>query len=226
MAALRCERRAVGEDTEFWVFDVDPQLGTALEMLLWEPRSGGWVKSFRCPPPDQAARAFANIHHLLEPLLRQYLGLAAVPWQAALETVCRELDGVDWWLCGSAALAVRGIGVEPRDLDLVVADGDAVTVGGLLADGLIEPVCLAGWPISKWWGRAFLHARVEWVGGVTTAADEPEITDCGPAAASRLQEVRWRDWQIRVPPVHLQRAVSVRRGLADRVALIDQSDVG
>ena len=221
---MRFERRTVGEDTEFWVFDVEPPLGTALETLLWEPRGTGWVKSFRCPPPDQAARAFANIHHLLKPLLRQYLGMAAVPWQAALETVCRRLEsnGVDWWLCGSAALAVRGIGVMPRDLDLVAAGGDAVRMGELLADGLIEPVCPAAWPISKWWGRAFLHARVEWVGGVAAAADQPEIGDCGPAAASSLQEVRWRDWQLRVPPVHLQRAVSVRRGLADRVLLIDQ----
>lgn len=224
MAAMRFERKAAGEDTEFWVFDADPRLSAALEALLWEPRGGGWVKSFHCPSPEQATHAFANLQHLLEPLLRQYLGMAPVPWQAALETVCRKLEtnSVDWWLCGSAALAVRGIGVVPRDLDLVVADGDAVRVGELLADGLVEPVCPADWPISNWWGRAFLRARVEWVGGVTSAADKPEISDYGPAAASSLQEVRWRDWLIRVPPVHLQRAASVRRGLADRVALIDQ----
>ena len=206
------------------MFGADPELGTGLETLAWEPRGGGWVKSFRRPVPEQAARAFANIQHLLEPLLRQYLGTAAVPWEAALNEVCGRLEsgGVDWWLCGSAALAVRGVAVVPRDLDLVVADADAVAVGGLLADGLIEPVCPAGWPISNWWGRAFLHARVEWVGGVTPAADEPQVTDYGPIAADSLQAVRWRDWDLRVPPLHLQRAVSVRRGMTDRVALIDQ----
>jgi hypothetical protein len=214
----------MGENTEFWVFDVDPRLGTALETLVWEPRDGGWVKSFPRPVPEQAARAFANIQHLLEPLLRQYLGMTVVPWEAALDGVCGRLEsgGVDWWLCGSAALAARGAAVVPRDLDLVVADADAVAVGGLLADGLIEPVCPAGWPISKWWGRAFLHARVEWVGGVTPAADEPQVTDYGPAAANSLQAIRWRDWDVRVPPLHLQRAVSARRGMADRVALIDK----
>jgi len=220
---MRFARRTVGENTEFWVFDVDPRLGTALETLVWEPRDGGWVKSFPRPVPEQAARAFANVQHLLEPLLRQYLGMTAVPWEAALDGVCGRLEsgGVDWWLCGSAALAVRGAAVVPRDLDLVVADTDAVGVGGLLADGLIEPVCPAGWPISKWWGRAFLHARVEWVGGVTPAADEPQVTDYGPTAANSLRAIRWRDWDVRVPPLHLQRAVSARRGMADRVALID-----
>jgi len=60
---------------------------------------------------------------VLEPLLYQYLGISAVPWQAALEGVCHRLEssGVDWWLCGSAALAVRGVAVIPRDLDLAAS---------------------------------------------------------------------------------------------------------
>ncbi|HEY3951967.1 MAG TPA: hypothetical protein VGM53_01210 [Streptosporangiaceae bacterium] len=56
---------------------------------------------------------------------------------------------------------------------------------------------------------------------MTAAADEPVITDFGPAAAAALQVVRWRDWDIRVPPLALRRAVSARRGLPGRVALIE-----
>ena len=63
--------------------------------------------------------------------------------------------------------------------------------------------------------------RVEWVGGVTPAADEPQVSDHGPTAANSLQAIRWRDWDVRVPPLRLQRAVSARRGMPDRVALID-----
>jgi hypothetical protein len=37
-----------------------------------------------------------------------------------------------------------------------------------------------------------------------------------------ITAVRWHDWEIRVPPLHLQRAVSARRGMPDRVALIDE----
>lgn len=129
--------------------------------------------------------------------------------------------GVDWWLAGSAALAVRGAPLIPGDLDLVVSGPDSIRTGHLLADGLIEPVTRSDWELSRWWGRAFVHARIEWVGGVTAAADKPEISDFGPAAAAALQVVRWRAWDIRVPPLALQRAVSVRRGLPGRVALID-----
>ncbi len=38
---MRFARRTAGENTEFWVFDADLQLGTALEPLAWEPRDGG-----------------------------------------------------------------------------------------------------------------------------------------------------------------------------------------
>jgi len=46
-------------------------------------------------------------------------------------------------------------------------------------------------------------------------------SDFGPVAASRLETVTWEGWQLRVPPLDLQRAVSERRGLTTRVALID-----
>lgn len=219
---MRCELMSRGESTEFWVFDAGPPLETALEQLWWERCAGGWRRSFVCPAA-QAAPAFGNLERLLEPMLAQAAGLEPVPWQDALAEVCSRFGpaGVDWWLAGSAALAVRGAPLSPGDLDLIVSGPDSIRAGSLLADGLIEPVVHGEWELSQWWGRAFVHARIEWAGGVTAAADEPEITDFGPAAAAALQVVRWRDWDIRVPPLALQRAVSLRRGLPGRVALID-----
>ena len=122
---------------------------------------------------------------------------------------------------GSAALAVRGAPLTPGDLDLIVSGADSVRAGPAFL-GLVEPVTSGYWPLSDWWGRAFCGARVEWAGGVRAAADEPEPADFGPAAAARLETIRWRDWDIRVPPLRLQRRVSAARGLAVRVALIDQ----
>ena len=121
------------------------------------------MKSFHHPVPEQAAHAFNNVQDLLEPLLYQCLGTTVIPCRPRWNRCARKLHagGVDWWLTGSAALAVRGGAVIPRDVDLVVADGDAVAVGDLLARGLIEPVCPAEWRISNCWGRAFLKARVE-----------------------------------------------------------------
>lgn len=115
--------------------------------------------------------------------------------------------------------------MTPGDVDVVCSAAGAHQLGDLLIDGLLEPVSRPlnepdGW-ISEWWGRAFCGARVEWPGAVRPGVDHPDITDFGPTAAGRLESVRWRDWQVRVPPLLLQRAVSLRRGLTDRVEAID-----
>jgi len=72
-----------------------------------------------------------------------------------------------------------------------------------------------------YWGRAFLGARLEWIGAPKPGVDSPSPANFGPVAASRLETVTWEGWQLRVPPLYLQRAVSQRRGLTGRVALID-----
>jgi hypothetical protein len=233
---MRFDRRTVAGRTEFWVFDVDRGLQGALELMAWEPvawepvagdatagASQGWRRTFDAAR-HQVECAFQNVQRLLEPALRQSAGIDPVPWPDALAEVCARFGsaGVDWWLAGSAALAVRGAAVVPRDLDLIVSGADSRRAGDLFADGLIEPVSRAEWPLSEWWGRVFAGARIEWAGGVTPAADEPDVTDFGLTAAAALETIRWRGRDIRVPPLHLQRAVSLRRGLDSRVAIIDE----
>jgi hypothetical protein len=218
---VRFQRCDTGQGSEFRISDVPDELLPGVRKAAFTDGGGHWRRTFPAGTPH-LDRAWANFQQLIEPCLRQAAGLDPVPWQDALSEVCRRLNGagVGWWLTGSAALAVRGIPVAPGDLDLVVTDEDARRVGDLLLDGLIEPVVPADW-FCRWWGRAMLGARVEWVGGVGAAADEPEVTDFGLVAAARLEAVRWQEHTIRVPPVELQRAVSARRGLWERVRLID-----
>ena len=214
---MRYERHG----SEFRLVEVPAELLPAVRKAAFTANGDHWVRAF---PPEvpHLDVAWANFQRLIEPALRQIAGLSPVPWRETLSEVSRRLNGagVDWWLTGSAALAVRGLPLTPVDLDLVISDGDAHRVGELLLDGLIEPVSPADW-FCRWFGRAVLGARVEWVGGVGPAADEPEVTDFGLVAAANLETVRWEGEEIRVPPVGLQRAVSVRRGLTDRVRLID-----
>ncbi|HEU0239632.1 MAG TPA: hypothetical protein VFR11_10195 [Micromonosporaceae bacterium] len=92
------------ERIEFWAYDVDDPLRSAVEHIGWEPRDGGWCRSFdaRAHHVDEA---FDNTHRLLEPALRQIAGLEAVPWRDALSELCARLNpaNIDWWLGGSAA---------------------------------------------------------------------------------------------------------------------------
>lgn len=146
-----------------------------------------------------------------------------VPWEQALQAFLDLVEpfAINWWLAGSAALAVRGLDIAPRDFDIVVNDAGAQTLGVVLQGYLVEPVSNVDW-FCNWWGRAFLHARFEWVGGVDERADTPVISDFGPSAASQLECVNWHGRMLRVPPLDLQLEVSKRRGLSDRVEQIEQ----
>ena len=200
----------------------DQVLREALADLYFAPTDdGAFAKRF--PAGSVTTTILDHFRESLVPMLRQTARLDAVPWKEALRDVIRRLDSakIEWWLAGSAALAVRGLQVEPRDLDLVVADADARRTGEAFEDVLIEPaVETDGW-ISRWFGRAWVGARVEWVAGVSNGVDQPLPSDFGPAAAANLAEIEWEQTVIRVPSLELQHAVSARRGLGDRVALIE-----
>ncbi len=170
-------------------------------------------------------RIYRNFERFVEEMILQTAHVHHATWEEALHTFLPIINGqdIDWFLVGSAALAVRGIEVFPRDIDLVVDALGAYRLGELLLDSLIQPVQeTPGW-IAGWFGRAFLHARLEWVGEVNEQADQPEISDFGLVAAQRLEVVNWLGYQLRVPPLDLQLRVSERRELLDRVEKIKRA---
>lgn len=173
-------------------------------------------------------RAYDNFQRSLDGLFQQTARLVPAPWEHALSEWVRRTEGqgLDWWLTGSAALAIRGANVSPRDIDINMADRDVHRAEDLLLDGLIQPVQ----PMTNWahntFARAFLGARIEWCGGILDRADAAFPGDQGPTAARRLETVIWRGYPIRVPPLDLQRRVSQERGLHERVGEIDRLIVG
>jgi hypothetical protein len=212
----------VGDRAQFLVQTDEPYYRRALADLAFEEQEDGFVRSFP-----------ARANHLHESYLRFKLTLGDVldhasgrrlpPWEDALDAVAMRLHSArtGWYLAGSAALAVRGIDVVPRDLDLVVdAASGAIRA---LGDVQTEPVSAnrpGSW-IARWFGRCFLQARVEWIAGV-----DPEIdvyaspNEYGPLAAARLETVRWHDHDLALVPIDLQLAVTEQRGLAARAEAI------
>lgn len=225
MSGITTRRWTESGTTWFAIGGIGPELaGPAGHLLMGYERHGSeWRLGYPVDTPhlDQCWRNFSGCAELI---VRQAAGLEPVPWRDALAELCTRTRGrgVSWWLTGSAALAVRGASVRPGDLDLVCTVEDAVRLGELFADEMIEPVLPSApdW-ISEYWGRAFCAARIEWIGGPRPDVDDPLPTDFGPAAGARLDTVMWEGWPIQVPPLDLQRAVSLRRGLTQRVAAID-----
>jgi hypothetical protein len=125
-------------------------------------------------------------------------------------------EDVDWWLCGSAALAVRGIEIIPRDIDVITDEVGAYRLGKILQDYLIEPLMdTQGW-ICKAFGKAFLDATIDIAGGIEESVDIPEPSDFGPEAEKNLEKINWHGYELRVPPLKLQLRQSEKRGLTNR----------
>jgi hypothetical protein len=145
----------------------------------------------------------------------------AVPWEPALLEFLRRVAGtsLNWWLYGSAALAVRGIAVEPGDIDVHV--DDAALAGRLFDDLLVTPVeRMDGW-VANYVGRAFCHAVVEWLSEPRLELDDPAApSEHGAFVEPYLEMVHWQGHDIRVPPLSVQASACAQRGLSDRVVLI------
>jgi hypothetical protein len=212
-----------GQNTAFIFSDVEPEYHDILRNLYYSPVEEGFAKVYPSDTPN-LDRIYLNFERYAQEMVLQAARIHPVEWDKSLSVFLQVIEGsnVDWWLAGSAALAVRGLDIVPADLDLVVDDTSASKLGELLLDYLIEPIQPSpGW-IWNYFGRAFLYARLEWVGGVNEGADSPQVSDFGPTAAKRLEVVNWRGKDIRVPPLDLQLEVSKRRGLVERAEKINR----
>lgn len=218
---MRTVCQTIDTQTAFIIADLDPMYHQAALDLNYSPIPVGFAKTHPADTPG-LGQIYQQFARWAEPMILQTAGAEPVPWEQALHTFLDRIEGesLNWWLGGSAALAVRGAAISPRDIDLIVDDTSAQRLGAILWDHLVEPVLPVQGGFCRWWGRAFLDARLEWVGGVEAHVDQPEASDFGPAAARRLETIEWHGHPIRVPPLDLQLQVSTRRGLHERVAQI------
>jgi hypothetical protein len=220
--SVETELRLDGARTLFVVRTEESDLRRALRHLAFTEDEGVFVRPFPSDAP-RLHESYVRFKHTLDEMLDQASGRTITPWEEALEAAALRLQmaRVPWFLVGSGALAVRGIDVVPRDLDLVVDDPEATTEAFRNLE--IEPVTenRPGAWIARWFGRAFLHARVEWIAGVDPAVDTNATpNDYGPEAESRLETVRWHDHDLQLAPLDLQLAVTESRGLTERAAAI------
>ncbi len=217
-ADLRAELRLVGDVAEFVVATEQPVYQDRIVHMGWVSAGNGLFVR-RLAAVADVDRIFDNFARHLEEMVLQSARLRPVPWQHALEEFLVRVDGSDlnWWLYGSGALAVRGIDVDPGDLDFVV--DDAELAGSIFSDLLVEPVTrLDGW-VAEWGGRAFDGALFEWIADAhPSGAAQPHEQE--PAAAAHLETIRWRGYPVRVPVLAFQLAVAMERGRHDRAALI------
>ena len=186
--------RRDGAQIYFMVAELDEAYHETVRKLEFEPVDGGFARCFPADSPH-LERIYATFARSVADVILQKAGVRSAPWDRVLDMVLRLMEAHDItsWLVGSTALAVRGLDVSPRDVDLVVDEVGAHRLAELLLDDLIEPVTPVETWSASWSGRAFPGALVEWVGGV----DEHHYW----GATANRETITWRGHRLHVPPL-------------------------
>jgi hypothetical protein len=170
-------------------------------------------------------RVVANLGQRLEEMVRQRMTGAKPDWASALGDLLDRAgqERIPVAVVGSGALAARGIGVRPGDIDVITTVEGADALADSYQDVLVIPV--ADEPGFGIWGRAFTRGiRVEWVGNPARVQDGPwPLAAVKWSIASPFEEIHWEGRVLRVPPLEIQRQIEVSRQRLDRVAAIDDA---
>ena len=104
----------------YYAEDVDEQYWDYFKSELWWPVGNSFIKQYdNVADFEYCAENFTK-HG--EEMIKQELKLLPSPWQKALELFAAEMEklNVPWYVHGSVAMALWGIDVTPRNLDIIV----------------------------------------------------------------------------------------------------------
>ena len=194
-------------------FDVPADYAPLLEGLHFEAQEGEgpfiWTFPDDAPSWDAVARNWpAQGVHFIE----QLVGVELPDWETALEWISGIADsiGADWFLLGSAGLAIRGVEVRPGGVDIGMGEAHADRLAHRVSDEVMQPIApTRDWPVSTRYGRLFRGAPIQVVGGIL---DQEFASPWDSQGQAELETVTWRGRQIRV--TSLDREVAHARNMA------------
>jgi hypothetical protein len=212
-----------GKDVFYRLSEYDPVYEEAFKMCFYQKDEEGYYKTFPLSYryTENVMRCFENN---AQKMFDQILYRIPIPWDTALELFCQRVQnsGLSWWLTGSCASCIRGVILNPHDVDIMIDSRQCSLVEDLFAKELIEPLRnTEGW-VTKDFGVIFLKARIDVASDPSPKLDHPDPADCGPYALAHLETVHWRDYEIKVPSLELQINVNNRRGRYKRAEKIQK----
>lgn len=212
-----------GNDAVFRLTEFDPKYKQIFEACFYQTDGDSYYKKF---PKDirHIDKIRENYRKNAKTMFDQCGYFIPVPWEKGLENVCSIMNGsgIEWWLTGSCAACIRGIGLNPHDIDIMIKSENPDETIELFSDYLIEPVIETNGWVTKYFGVAFSQARIDIAFGPSPELDKPEPSDCGPFAQGNLEQIIWNGYRIKIPPLYLHLNTSKRRGRTERIKKIEE----
>ena len=219
---MKIEFEHESDQVTFRLTNVDSWIEKALRMCFYEQEGDAFVKRFPADTPD-LDRIMAHYEAHAEEMFLQLVYQRPVPWEDGLRRFLgRARDtGIRWWLTGSCATCLRGVDLDPHDVDIMVDSQDVARIREVFRDVVIEPIIdTNGW-LTKDFGVLFDACRIDIASDPQACLDDPEPVDCGPYAQVNLETIEWEGFRVPVPPVELQLNANRRRERHDRVQRIE-----
>ncbi len=196
------------------VSDVPEDGRSRLLADLYWPVEHSFLKQWGNDPDKEVISANFQKHGVES--LEQLLMIRPAPWELALSALIEKLagTGIRWYIHGSAAMAIWGIDVAPRDLNIIFPDlSDFDRVRQLFLGETVYPLerC-EGW-IMGGLGGLFVHANI----GIAFM----NATDV-PFDMSQLKEVDWMGRKIAISPLEWLKRDNQSYGRSERVELIER----
>lgn len=210
--SLRKDVHARG--TDFVVSDIQPDAREKLDGLDWlipgvQPRGEEFTVTYP-PSTPHVNTGFENLSRSAASMWRQYTGAERADWEGALRRFLSIADGtgIEYAVIGGVALAIRGVtaAAATPDVDIITTPDGARELNNLLRDWLTSPA--VDLPMFGWFGRAFIGARVEWLGNDTH--------DNAWRFDYPWEEYEWEDRTLLVPSLELYLKIEQSRGRTDR----------
>lgn len=219
---MRVSFEELDQKVIFRISEFHPKYERILQMCFYENDGNGYNKIYpkNAKYLDKIKKRYFDNANLMFDQLGYFV---PVPWEKALTEFCQRTQGtnINWWLTGSCAACIRGIKMNPHDVDIMTDSKSIEEITYVFSDYLIEPIVdTNGW-LTKDFGVIFLHARIDIASDPQEILDIPEPVDCGPYAKQNLETIKWNGYNIKVPPLELQLNVNKRRERMDRVKLIE-----
>ena len=196
---------AEGVDERYWEY---------FKGSLWWQLGDNFIKQYdNVKDFEHCAENFTKYGEIA---IKQQLKLLETPWRKALDLFIPEMKkaGVDWYIHGSAAMALWGIKAAPKDINIIVPNySDFDRVREHFYRFAIKPIerC-ENWVMSGG-GEIFMEASI----GIWVHNKEYE-----PYDMSKLEKIVYNGENICVSSLEMLKQDNEYFGRPERVALIEK----
>ncbi len=198
----------------FFAENVDEKYWDYFKENLWWQVGNSFIKSYdNVKDFEYCAENFTRYG---ETAIKQQLKILTPPWENALDSFISEIQklGVDWYIHGSTAMALWGIDVVPKDVNIIIANySDFDKVRDHFCKFAIRPIerC-ENWVMSGY-GEIFMEAVI----GIAFHNKELE-----PYDMRKLGRVDYKGTEVYVSSLEMLRQDNINYNRLDRVKAIEE----